>query len=139
MGSSQDVYQGMEGGTMERIPVRRSDEIADDIRREEQCTEYNKDEAQRRKQRPLFTGCVAYFPRALMEVAHCSWLGQQQHNPGKPLAWDRSKSSDDVDAWLRHRAEGGSILAKDSDGAYLFSKVIWRELAEFEKALEKEQ
>ena len=43
-----------------------------------------------RKQTPIFTGVLNYFPDAIREVAKCSYAGQQQHNPDKPLAWDRS-------------------------------------------------
>ena len=43
-----------------------------------------------RKQTPIFTGVLNYFPDAIREIAKCSYVGQQQHNPDKPLAWDRS-------------------------------------------------
>ena len=48
-----------------------------------------------RKQTPIFTGVLKYFPDAIRELAKCSYAGQQQHNPDKPLAWDRSKSGDE--------------------------------------------
>jgi hypothetical protein len=58
-----------------------------------------------RKQTPIFSGVLNYFPDAIREVAKCSYAGQQQHNPDKPLAWDRSKSGDELDALTRHLLE----------------------------------
>lgn len=89
--------------------------------------------AEDRKQRPLFHGVLQYFPRALMEVAHCSWLGNEQHNPGKPLHWDRSKSGDELDALTRHLTQ---VDEMDDDGSYHAAKVAWRALAYLEKKLE---
>jgi hypothetical protein len=31
-----------------------------------------------RKQRPLYTGLLKYFPKALMEVAYCSWVATEK-------------------------------------------------------------
>ena len=45
-----------------------------------------------RKEYPLYSGLLKYFPDALMEVANCSYKGNEQHNPGTALHWDRSKS-----------------------------------------------
>ena len=44
-----------------------------------------------RKETPIFSGVLRYFPDAMADVAKCSFAGQQQHNPDKPLAWDRDK------------------------------------------------
>lgn len=86
-----------------------------------------------RKEYPLATGCLDYFPDALMEVAHCSLKGNQQHNPGSPLHWDRSKSTDEADALLRHLRERGTI---DTDGVRHSAKVAWRALAMLQKEIE---
>ncbi len=93
-------------------------------------------EAQKRKQYPLVTGCLDYFPDALMEVAHCSWVGNEQHNPGQPLHWDRSKSGDEVDALGRHLKDRGTL---DSDGVRHSAKVAWRALANLQKEIEAER
>src|SRR5262245_824442 len=37
-----------------------------------------------RKNVPIITGCVDYFPLALAEVARISKAGNDQHNPGQP-------------------------------------------------------
>ena len=86
-----------------------------------------------RKQRPVFSGVLAYFPDALLEVAHASWVGNEQHNPGAPLHWDRSKSSDEADALVRHLLQAGEI---DSDGVRHSAKVAWRALALLQKEME---
>lgn len=88
-----------------------------------------------RKQTPIFTGVLNYFPDAIREVARCSYVGQQQHNPDKPLAWDRSKSGDELDALSRHLLEAGTI---DTDGIRHSAKVAWRALANLQKEIENE-
>jgi hypothetical protein len=87
-----------------------------------------------RKQRPLWSGVMNYFPRALLEVAYTSWVGNEQHNPGQHLHWDRSKSTDEKDACARHLSEAGKF---DSDGVRHSAKVAWRALANLEKELEQ--
>src|ERR1043165_7967361 len=86
-----------------------------------------------RKAIPIATGCLDYFPNALAAVAECPKAGNDQHNPGKPLRWDRSKSGDEADALIRHFLERGAI---DSDGIRHSAKVAWRALALLEKELE---
>lgn len=81
---------------------------------------------QTRKETPIATGCLDYFPDALADVAHVSYVGNQQHNPGQPMHWDRSKSSDHADCLLRHLAERGTL---DTDGLRHSAKVAWRALA----------
>lgn len=90
-------------------------------------------EATRRKQRPMYSGLLKYFPDALMEVAHVSFVGNEQHNPGQPLHWDRSKSTDEPDALLRHLKDAGTL---DTDGTRHSAKVAWRALAMLQKELE---
>ena len=89
-----------------------------------------------RKQTPVFSGVLKYFPDAIREVAKCSFAGQQQHNPDKPLAWDRSKSGDELDALTRHLLDAGTI---DDDGIRHSAKVAWRSLANLQKEIEKER
>ena len=87
-----------------------------------------------RKKYPVFTGLVKYFPDAIMEVARCSWAGNQQHHPDKPLHWDRGKSNDHLDAMMRHAIQAGQI---DTDGVRHSAKVAWRALANLQMELEK--
>lgn len=88
----------------------------------------------KRKQIPIYTGLVRYFPKALAEVARVSYIGNQQHHPDKPLHWDRSKSTDELDALTRHLFQAGEI---DTDGMRHSAKVAWRALANLEKELEQ--
>lgn len=93
-------------------------------------------EAQRRKNAPVFSGVLRYFPKALWAVAELSRIGNEQHNPGKPLHWDRSKSGDELDALTRHLIQAGTL---DTDGVRHSVKVAWRALASLEKELEQAQ
>jgi len=90
-------------------------------------------DAQARKAIPIATGVLDYFPRALCAVAECSRAGNEQHNPGQPLRWDRSKSKDEADALIRHFLERGTV---DTDNIRHSAKVAWRALALLEKELE---
>ena len=89
--------------------------------------------AAERKQYPMATGLLDYFSNALAEVAHVSFVGNEQHNPGQSLRWDRSKSTDEADALMRHFVARGTL---DKDGLRHSAKVAWRALALLEKELE---
>jgi hypothetical protein len=88
-----------------------------------------------RKEKPVFTGVLKYFPDAILEIAKCSYIGQKQHNPNKPLSWDRSKSGDELDALARHLLGAGTL---DTDGIKHSAKVAWRALANLQKELEND-
>lgn len=89
--------------------------------------------AKQRKQTPVYSGVLKYFPDAIMEVAKVSYIGNEQHHKGSPLHWDRSKSTDELDALTRHLIEAGKI---DTDGMRHSAKVAWRALANLQKELE---
>lgn len=142
-----------------RIPVAKQGDCGEDWKKVAQCHARSVDEgagvswdqkpgviaaralgcnalpadAKARKQIPLYSGLLKYFPRALCAVAELSRIGNEQHNPGKPLHWDRSKSGDEGDALMRHLLEAGTV---DSDGVRHATKVCWRSLALLEKELE---
>jgi len=88
-----------------------------------------------RKQIPIATGVLDYFPAALAEIAKISYAGNQQHNPGEPLHWARGKSTDQEDTIIRHFLERGS---RDSDGMRHSAKLAWRVLALLQLELEAE-
>lgn len=89
-----------------------------------------------RKDTPVYSGVIRYFPRALAYIARISKVGNDKHNPGQPLHWSRDKSSDHLDCIARHLIEAGTIDLEDNlrhDG-----KLAWRALANLELLLEKE-
>ncbi len=92
--------------------------------------------AAERKARPLVTGVLDYFPDALLEVAFCSKLGNDQHNPGQPLHWAKEKSTDEADALGRHILDRGT---RDSDGVRHSAKAAWRALANLQREIDAER
>mgnify|MGYP005993983085 CR=1 FL=1 len=92
-----------------------------------------------RKEIPIYSGVIKYFPLAIQELAKVSYAGQQQHNPNKPLAWDRSKSGDELDALMRHLTDHANGVIKDDDGVRHLAKVAWRALAMLQKELEQSE
>jgi hypothetical protein len=93
-------------------------------------------DAKARKAIPIATGCLDYFPKALAAIAEVSRVGNEQHNPGSPLHWDRTKSTDEADCLMRHFLERGTL---DKDGLRHSAKVAWRALALLEKEIEAER
>ena len=93
-------------------------------------------DAKGRKESPVATGVLDYFPDSLVAIAQVSWQGNQQHMPGKPLHWDRAKSTDEADALIRHFLERGKL---DSDGLRHSAKLAWRALALLQKEIEAEK
>lgn len=79
-----------------------------------------------RKELPIASGVLDYFPDALAAVAAVSWKGNQKHNPGEPLHWAREKSNDHPDCLIRHFLERGKM---DDDGDRHSAKMVWRALA----------
>lgn len=83
-----------------------------------------------RKEIPVATGCIAYFPLAIAAVSHVSYVGNQQHNPGEPMHWARDKSKDHEDCIGRHLTD--YLMdpdGADTDGLYHDEKLAWRALA----------
>jgi hypothetical protein len=95
-------------------------------------------DAKARKDTPVWSGCIAYFPDALVAVAQLSFAANEQHNPGEPLHWAKEKSTDEQDAGMRHAIEpllvGGSEY--DGDGFAHKVKKAWRALAELQRFLD---
>jgi len=92
------------------------------------------EDAQARKEIPVYSGLIKYFPLALIEVAKLSWHANEQHNPGEPLHWSRHKSNDHADCSMRHLFQMGTL---DDDGQRHTTKLAWRALAMLELELEK--
>ncbi len=92
-----------------------------------------------RKLMPVATGCLAYFPDALLCVSFISKVGNDKHNPGEPLHWAKEKSTDEPDAEVRHMLDFLRNTPPDpgleplGDLGHLASKA-WRALAHLQRA-----
>lgn len=84
-----------------------------------------------RKRIPIYSGLIKYFPDALAAVATHSYVSNEQHNPGEPLHWDRSKSSDHLNSFARHLVD----IEGDVENAIACA---WRVLAYLQERLEDE-
>jgi hypothetical protein len=91
-----------------------------------------------RKGMPITTGVLDYFPLALAEVAKVSLAGNDQHNPGQPLHWDKSKSTDHADCIARHLIDRGTLDPTDTPPQRHSAKLAWRALALLQMELEEE-
>ncbi len=86
-----------------------------------------------RKDVPISSGVLDYFPSAIAEVARVSKVCNEQHNPGEPMHWARGKSTDQADCLIRHFMERGT---SDTDGLLHSAKMAWRALALLQLELE---
>jgi hypothetical protein len=77
-----------------------------------------------RKEYPVYSGFLQYFPAAVAAIAHHSYKGNFKHNPGQPLHHDRAKSGDEPDAMMRH------LMEQDLVG------MAWRAMSMLQKHLE---
>lgn len=92
-------------------------------------------DSKERKDTPIYSGVLRYFPRALAYIAKVSKAGNDKHNPGQPLHWSKGKSNDHGDCIARHLIEAGMVDA--DDGLLHSGKLAWRALALLETELEK--
>ncbi len=83
-------------------------------------------DAKERKNLPIYSGFMRYFPDAIAAVAAVSKAGNDQHNPGERLHWSREKSSDHEDCLARHLLGLGTL---DDDGQLHSAKLAWRAMA----------
>lgn len=88
-----------------------------------------------RKNTPVYSGFIKYFPKAIAEVSRVSLQGQKQHKNGE-LVWDRNKSPNELDSLARHLLNAGK---KDVDGERHSAKLAWRALANLEKEIESHE
>lgn len=91
-----------------------------------------------RKNMPVYTGVLKYFPDALKYVSRVSKSGNDQHHPDKPLHWDKTKSTDNEDALVRHLIDH-THNPMDDDNILHLGKVAWRALAALQIYLENER
>ena len=89
-----------------------------------------------RKQIPIFSGVLNYFPLAIAAVARVSKRGNDQHNPGEPLHWARGKSMDHEDCIARHLIDVDTLDLKT--GEYEDAMALaWRALAKLQELEER--
>ena len=93
------------------------------------------EDAKQRKDIPLWSGTVGYFPYSFVLMAQVSKDGNDQHNPGKPLHWDRTKSLDHMDSAFRHLHD--SLSLKGHDRLYVLAQAMWRLGAEIQTGYEE--
>lgn len=95
--------------------------------------------AAERKAIPIYSGFIKYFPLAIAAVAELSRIGNDQHSPGQPLHWDRSKSGDEMDAQMRHIVDAAIMGddGRDIDDVLHATKNAWRAMANLQKILER--
>lgn len=86
-------------------------------------------DAKARKDIPLATGCLDYFPDALAAIATLSRIGNDKHNPGQPLHWSRGKSNDHPDCLMRHFLERGTVDTSGAEPVLHSTQMAWRALA----------
>jgi hypothetical protein len=84
-----------------------------------------------RKEIPLLSGCLRYFPAALAGVARISKAGNDKHNPGEPLHHARGKSMDHGDCILRHLVDLQDHLSAGNESQAIAEAdaICWRALA----------
>ena len=93
-------------------------------------------DAKARKSIPIASGVLDYFPDAIAQIAEVSRIGNDQHNPGKPLHWRRGASTDHADCAIRHFMERGTL---DTDQCRHTAKAAWRILALLQMEIEADR
>lgn len=96
--------------------------------------------SEQRKQFPMCSGFIDYFPDAMAAVSHISWLGNEKHNPGQPLHHARGKSMDHADCIARHVStrHNPDPAYHDDVLAPVFhrAEAAWRAMADLQQAME---
>lgn len=87
-----------------------------------------------RKNEPVHSGVVAYFPRAVRAISRVSKRGNDKHNPGQPVHWSKDKSTDHPDCAARHALTPYEI--DPETGELHLAHKAWRTLAWLETVLE---
>lgn len=87
-----------------------------------------------RKQVPIFSGFIAYFPAAIAGAAKVSVAGVSQHKLGK-LGHNRSKSADHSDCVPRHMMDTQDLVAALERNEISLDEVRDKILAEASQAV----
>lgn len=93
-----------------------------------------------RKQFPMCTGFVDYFPDAMAAVSHVSWVGNEKHNKGQPLHHARGKSMDHADCDVRHQSTRHDVDPAYADDViadvFHLAEHAWRAMAQLQETME---
>lgn len=92
-----------------------------------------------RKDYPVLTGALMYFPFAMAALADCSRRANEQHNPGEPVHWDYAKSIGDGNELLRHLMDSLGPNPVDAEGVNHDVKVLWRAAETVERRIRRER
>ena len=97
--------------------------------------------SQERKNSPVFSGVLQYFPEAMMEISRHSKKGNDKHNPGQPLHWAKEKSTDHADCIARHLIDIGPNwdALDEKTKSYHATALAWRALALLQTVLERKK
>jgi|ERR1035437_4114682 hypothetical protein len=98
-------------------------------------------DSQDRKNTPVFSGVLMYFPDAIQAVAKHSAAGNLKHNPGQPLHWAKEKSKDQADCIARHLIDiGPNWDGVDPETESLHAQALaWRALALLQTVLDRQK
>lgn len=80
-----------------------------------------------RKEVPVASGFMDYFPDAIIAVARLSMKANNRHNPGEPLHWSKHKSTDHADCLERHFLQRGQHDAEWDESHTV--EMAWRAMA----------
>lgn len=101
------------------------------------------EDSQARKNIPIVTGCLDYFPAAMAALAAHSKMGNDKHNPGEPLHHARGKSMDHADCIGRHLIDRGTKYTEMVNGKPVEVRhsvaLLWRAAALVQEELEREE
>ena len=87
-----------------------------------------------RKNIPIYRGFVKPFPDAMAAVAQLTAIATKQHHPDGGVYWDKSKSTDELDALLRHMLDDVMVpFSRDAEGALHAVKIAWRGMANLQR------
>jgi hypothetical protein len=104
-----------------------------------QAAHAKKSESQIRKETPVWSGVLQYFPDAIQAVARVSFKGDAKHNGpndgARKIQWARGKSMDQEDCVVRHMMTPDEI---DPDtGETHLAHAAWRALAALQLQIER--
>lgn len=95
-------------------------------------------DSKERKNTPIFSGVLMYFPLAIAYVAKVSKIGNDKHAPGQPLHWVKDLSKDHADCVSRHLIDiGPDWNGEDEDDILHAGYLAWRSLALLQTVLER--